>query len=172
MTQKSSEITWTVPWEWHKRKTREELRGVLTLAALARITLVSVGLAIAIWYWAERAWGPLEFNWPGAIAISVLCGIGIIFVGAAASFFPPTVQISAKGIAVLNGRGTFIVPFRDASSISIQELAVPVLTFRKELREYRYAIGPSIGLSQLQQELQRLSGSPITIEKLVEPRCA
>jgi hypothetical protein len=169
MMRASPTIKWTVPWEWHKQRTRAELQGVFTLGVFTRIILVSVGLAVGICYGAERALGPLEFNWTRAIAISVLSGIGVLLVGGTASFVPPAVQVSAKGIAVLKGQGSFVVSFRDASCISIQESAIPVLTFRKKTREYHYAIAQTVDLTQLRQVLERFSGSPVKIDKLGQP---
>src|SRR5208283_2022818 len=130
-----------------------ELGGVLTFGSLMRIVVVSVGLAAAIWYGTEKAFGPLEFNWVRAVVISILGGIGALVVGAAASFVPPTLQVSAKGIAVFKGQGSFLARFGDVRAISIQESAVPVLTFRKERREYQYAIAESVDVKQLRQEL-------------------
>jgi hypothetical protein len=142
---------------------------VFTLGVFTRIILVSVGLAVGICYGVERTLGPLEFNWTRAIAISILSGIGTLLVGGAASFVPPSVQVSAKGITIHKGQGSFVVSFRDASCICIQESAIPVLTFRNKKREYHYAIAQPVDLTQLRQLLERFSGSPVKLDKLAQP---
>jgi hypothetical protein len=163
MSNSGNNIEWTVPKEWHMRKVRAELSGIITFRSLTRIILVSVALAIGIWYCAEKALGPLDFNWIRAIVISVVAGLGALLVGAAAACVPPNIRVSANGIDVLKGQGAFRVPFKDLVAISIQASAPAVLTFRKWSRDYRYAIAQSVDLEWLRQELERLSGRPVQI---------
>jgi hypothetical protein len=130
---------------------------------LARIILVSVVLAVGIRYWAEKALGPLDFNWTRAIVISVLAGIGVLMVGIAEACMPPTIRVSAKGIDVLKGRGAFRLAFNDLAAISIQGSAPAILSFRKGTRDYHYAIAESLDCELLRQELERLSGRSVQI---------
>lgn len=157
-------IEWTVPKAWHLQKVRADLRGVFTLGVFARIILISVSLAVGIWYLVEKALGPLEFNWIRGVALSVLSGLGVLFVGAAVSCFPPTIRIGAKGIAVVKGQESFVVAFKDVTDISVVDSAIPVLKFRKGTRDFRYAIAQSVDIEQLRQELQLLTGRSVPLD--------
>jgi hypothetical protein len=157
-------IEWTVPREWHLQRVRAELRGVFNFGFFARIILVSVGLAVGIWYWVERKLGPLEFNWIRAIILSLAFGLGVLGVGVVSTLIPPTVRISAKGITVLKSQSTFLVPFSDIVAISIEALPLPVLKFRKANRHFEYAIAPSVDLDRLRRELDRLGRGSVQIE--------
>jgi hypothetical protein len=151
------------------QKVRGELRTVFTLGSFARIILVSLALAVGIWYWTEKALGPLEFNWIRSIVISVFMGIAVLFMGAASTCVPPTIRISAKGITVVKAQQSFTVPFSDLVGISIQASGTPTLTFRKADRAHHYAIAQSLDLNRLRQELERLSGRLVEIETAGQP---
>jgi len=158
------EIKWTVPSRWHRQKVRAELHRILSVSSVLRIALVSILLSLGIWFWLERKLGPLDFNWPRAILISVLAGLGMLFVGAALSFIPPTICISAKGIDVVQSPDHPLrILYKDMMELSIQLPDPPILHFRKGKRDYRYAIAESIDLEQLRQQLERFSGRPVQI---------
>lgn len=145
------------------QKVRAELRGEFTFGSCARIILISMGLALGMWYWAEKTLGPLDFNWIRAIVFSVLGGIAVLLAGAAEGCIPPTIRISAKGIHVLKVRGAIQASFKDLTAISIQMSSPAILTFRKGNRDYRYGIAETFDPELLRQELERLSGLSVQI---------
>jgi hypothetical protein len=157
----ANNIQWTVPKEWHIRKVLAELKEIITPGALIRIILVSVALAVGIWFWAERTLGPLEFNWFRALALSVGYGIGVLLVGASLTFFPQKIYISAKGIDVRGLESVRRHKFDDIEVISIEGSFPAVLTFRKRTRDYRFAIAESVDLEQLRQQIEHLSGRSV-----------
>ena len=167
----AAKIEWTVPKKWHLKKARTELSTVLNFGSLARIIVVSVILALGIRYWAETAWGPLDFNWIRAIVTSVLAGIGYLAVGIAEACMPPTIRVSAKGIDVLKGRRSIRLAFNDLAAISIQGRAPAILSFRKGTRDYHYAIADSLDCELLRRELERLSGQSVQVLPTADQQC-
>src|SRR5258705_6104627 len=57
-----------------------------------------------------------------------------LFRSAATACVPPTIRVSAKGITVIKAQRSFMVPFSDLVSISIQASDTPILTYRRESR--------------------------------------
>lgn len=155
-------LKWRVPAGWYFRKTWKELRDVYTVSAFARIILPSLAVAAVAWFWIEREFGPLNFSWARAIALSILVGLVCFVLSAVQSFAPPAIEISAKGITVWNVPSVRL-RFQDLRDIALHEGAVPTLTFSKGVSRREYAIARGVNLDELRDVLEHYSGRPVQI---------
>lgn len=121
-------ITFRVPREWYKENDCPDDRWTAKRLLKLIVTLIVAGLLL--YCTIRRFWGDKYPNFTEYARLTIVMTVIALYFLLATTSATPKVRVSSKGIRVsLLFYPTFRFPFTRISSISLQELPMPILTF-------------------------------------------
>ncbi len=154
-------MSWYTPFVIHKPTAILEIKRAFPAIAFVRIVIAYTSIFLPIRFLLPR-WLPyLDVNWLELYFVPMF-GYGIIIVIAClASFIPPRLSVTTKGILVQTGQRCMLYRFSDIAAIRVDETTKPFATLRisflEQQKDKEFSIAPTIPVTALATMINELS---------------
>lgn len=166
---KTAKLVWSEPKWSYRPRVKAELSSILNLRMWSRVLVLVILLAVVAAHYLGKAFPDLDFNWVGALAISV-CVITaqLVLLGSFLWTVPPRITINRKGISRQHGQSVGWRLAKDIRLIAIDDtdLNHPHLYIEAAGRkEWDIGIASEIDRAQLRSFLREVLPSLLIDEK-------
>lgn len=153
-------ISWYMPFAFHKQNAIQEIKRAFPAIAFFRIAIVYTVVFLPIRFLLPRWLPDLDADWTELYFVPMF-GMGLLIgIICLASFIPPQISVTAKGIIIQTGQRCVLHRFTDIATIRVDETTKPFATlkicFLEQLKNKEYPIAPTIPINILTARINEL----------------
>lgn len=168
-TPKKNQLAWMEPQWSFRPRAKAELSSILDIKMWSRVLALVILITVAIAHYLRKVYPALDFNWAGALAISIaVLAAQLVLFGCLLWMVPPRITINQKGICRQYGQSVRWRFAKDIRYVAVDaaDPSHPVL-YVEAAGKKRWDIGiPSeVNLADLRGRLREILPGPLIGEK-------